>query len=327
MGYVDMGNATPLALTAGTRGIALLEARLGISVDDKQWWRFEFDGHEVVTVIMRITPAMAQRWLVDRNSHSGDKANRSISKIKVNDWFMRMRDGRWRVSPQSIIAFDEDGDLLDGQHRLSAIHSLGKPMWFRVEYGWPRDAFSVLDSCHKRQASQLLDCPHASIVSASARIVAAVSGLATQDQVFDKVTARSDPDLIVNWVEQWPELTKYVRRVRTIYDVCKMNAPIHLAIISQASRTEHADMIDDWLDAMETGANLTRNDARLQLRNKWAKEYRELSGSSSNRWRPYSMSVKAWNWHIQGRAVGTGGVRLPGKDEPIASVIGYRGYR
>jgi len=37
--------------------------------------------------------------------------------------------------------------------------------------------------------------------------------------------------------------------------------------------------------------------------------------------------VKAWNWYIQGRAVGTGGVRLPGKDEPIASVLGYRGYR
>lgn len=62
-----------------------------------------------------VTPNMARQWL-DRR----DPLNRMISSQTVRAIADEMLAGRWRVTHQTI-AFDKEGKLFDGQHRLSAI--------------------------------------------------------------------------------------------------------------------------------------------------------------------------------------------------------------
>jgi len=327
-----MSHVTALAGQRGTGGtpgrasLDAIEGSLGISLDEWQWWCFDFDDHEIVSAVVLVTPAMANKWLTELNGVTPGKDNRNLSGVKWREWYHRMRDGRWKVSPQSVIAFDEDGDLLDGQHRLVAIRRLGAAVWFRVEYGWPRESFSILDSGAKRLASQIIGGKHAVMVAASGRIVAAVTGLASRDQIHDKVTARADPDLIDGWVREWPELRQYSSRVKSVYRACRLNEAIHLAVVAQASRTEYRDMLDDWFFALETGANLSLGDPRLQLRRRWNDDYRSLSGSSSARGYPYALTVKAWNEYVTGNR-SCKNLKVGPKEQEEIRVVGFNGAR
>jgi hypothetical protein len=305
-----MTNVTAVTRLNGSRGgsaaslARAMERDLGITLDDHQWWSFNFGGWDVITAVVCITPSMADRWLNEHNSVNAGKKNRTLSPTKANEARAKMSGNRWKVSPQSIIAFDQDGDLLDGQHRLTAIRSTDNARFtFRVEYGWPRDSFDVIDSPYTRRAFHLADCDHPQQVVSAARIVASVSGMAPRENVCDGITARGDTALILEWKKQWPELEQYVGRIMTVKRACSLNAPIHLAIIAQALRTRHAHMIPAWLDALETGAGLASGDPRLLLRNKWIAESRTLGGSGSYRTAPYVMTVKAWNAYVVGKTM------------------------
>ena len=66
------------------------------------------------TEIMNITPDMAIEML-SRNS-----ANRKLRDDRVKLYAKQMKEGKWHLTGQSI-TFAEDGQLLDGQHRLWAV--------------------------------------------------------------------------------------------------------------------------------------------------------------------------------------------------------------
>lgn len=75
---------------------------------------------EVTSKKMVITPAIAQDWLDNRNSH-----NRHMSEKRADAYAQAMRDGKWKGCSNDDITFDENGILTNGQHRLRAIVKSG----------------------------------------------------------------------------------------------------------------------------------------------------------------------------------------------------------
>jgi len=55
-----------------------------------------------------------------------------------------MDSGEWQLTHQGI-AFDKDGNLLDGQHRLQAVINHGRGVEFMVTRNLPHEVFSSLD--------------------------------------------------------------------------------------------------------------------------------------------------------------------------------------
>ncbi len=90
-----------------------------------------------------VTPEMAAEFLT-RN-----KTNRPFRPAWADEWSERLRRGEWLATHQGM-AFDEDGNMLDGQHRCWAICGTGIPMLVQVTSGLPREAFAVMDQGHKR---------------------------------------------------------------------------------------------------------------------------------------------------------------------------------
>ena len=62
-----------------------------------------------------ITPKLAKELLLKNNS------NRRITKSFVTTYANDMREGRWKGNTAEFIKIADDGDILDGQHRLLAI--------------------------------------------------------------------------------------------------------------------------------------------------------------------------------------------------------------
>lgn len=246
--------------------------------------------------ILLVTPEMASDWL----SHRSYDRNRKVSKTIVAKYLNDMKGGRWKTTRQGLI-FDTHGKIIDGQHRLSAVANGDLTVAFWIYPDEARDNFEVLDQGYKRQAAQLLNVPNSLIVASGARFLASLSdndafGLAR----FNRITA---PETY-HMVQVFPELSRLAVAAAEIRTATWIPSAPHLAILTQASRTEtgSAEKLAAWRQGLIAGDNLGSQDPRLQLRNRFIRQHGFLHGSR-NRDLVYNLIAKAWNAYAEGRSM------------------------
>jgi hypothetical protein len=100
----------------------------------------------------KITPEMAKKYLT-RNM-----VNRPISSGTVRSYADDMINGRWDINTTACIAFNDKGDLKDGQHRLTAIILAGIPVLMWVCRGVGDHV--VFDSGRNRKISDYMHIEH-----------------------------------------------------------------------------------------------------------------------------------------------------------------------
>jgi hypothetical protein len=92
------------------------------------------------TVVLDITPEIAQQILEERNSNNRNKRPAKIKRFSAD-----MSAGLWTVTGDTI-KFGDTGELQDGQNRLRACLNSGVPFRTHVAFGIDPAAFKVLDS-------------------------------------------------------------------------------------------------------------------------------------------------------------------------------------
>lgn len=97
--------------------------------------------------IKTISPEIAEQYLTLNIS---ENRNRSISHISFLTGIIKR--GEWIVSHQGI-AFDWNGNLIDGQHRLKAIVSAGISVPVAVFTNCDPESYKILDGGKKRTLS------------------------------------------------------------------------------------------------------------------------------------------------------------------------------
>lgn len=101
---------------------------------------------------MTITPKQAQEWLNKKGY------NRNLSKSHVTYLANEIINGNWKLTHQGI-AFDEQGRLIDGQHRLQAIINANIPIKMMVTTDEPVDKFAIIDRGMPRTISFITGIP------------------------------------------------------------------------------------------------------------------------------------------------------------------------
>ena len=86
-----------------------------------------------------ITPEIAKKYL------ASNITNRRLRKDRVNAIARDIKNGNWKETHQGI-AFDTNGDLIDGQHRLAAIVEADVGVYIDVARGLPYEIGSVIDT-------------------------------------------------------------------------------------------------------------------------------------------------------------------------------------
>lgn len=107
-------------------------------------------GTDLYTEYVLCTGEMAQRWLDESNVD-----NRRLRPAHVRRFMDLIMRGEWKLTHQGI-AFDLEGRLRDGQHRLRAIAQTGVPCWIMVTYNLPVDAGEAIDQGLRRTSQDLL---------------------------------------------------------------------------------------------------------------------------------------------------------------------------
>ena len=102
------------------------------------------DKPKLKSEMMFVTPEMATQWL-EKNSN-----NRSVRRHRVKKLRDDLKNNRFYATHQGI-AFNCNGDLKDGQHRLTAISEEGIGAWMMVTTGLPLSALAYVDRGSGRQ--------------------------------------------------------------------------------------------------------------------------------------------------------------------------------
>jgi hypothetical protein len=96
------------------------------------------------TELTEVTPEMAEDWLTS-NTH-----NRTVRPAFVETYAADMLAGKWRLTHQGI-AFDWDGVLIDGQHRLLAVLKAKRTVLMNVTRNMDPDALANIDGAIGRK--------------------------------------------------------------------------------------------------------------------------------------------------------------------------------
>lgn len=273
---------------------------------------------ELKSRVELVTPALAREWL------KLNTRNRPIRQAAVADLAKAIERGEWKVTHQGI-GFDENGILVDGQHRLEAIVKANRPVEIMVTWGVPAEAFTVMDTGRKRNMGDVLALNNEANAT---HLAAALRGLylyqLNPDASWSGHASVVSHDQLLLTLEKNPKLRDSIPHGMALARSIKITTTAG-SLGHYLTSTIRPDVDQQpWLTGLITGANLSEGDPRLTLRNTML----NLASGKTHRRREDSREhllyyLKAWNAWLEGRKIKLLR-RSPGEKIPTVSRYGLR---
>lgn len=199
---------------------------------------------------------------------AANTANRPVSKPTVRAYAEAMRRGDWLVTHQGI-AFDSNGVLVDGQHRLAAVIEADLPVEMTVFTDVAPDSFDVLDTGKRRNAADVLAIEAEKSTTLLAAMVLTVWLYHNRpDASWSGRSAAVTNHQIVQTLAAHPRIGEFVplaERIANETGMIKSASGASAYLIEQANRNRTAKL-EDWYDGIIAGTGLHKNDPRLVFR-------------------------------------------------------------
>ena len=247
-----------------------------------------------------ITPLLAEKWLATVPEYQRKIKSRQVQKLVI-----AIQKGEWRANGATIV-FNAKGELIDGQHRLTAIVQSGKSVQSIVVRGVSADVqtFHTLGDVLPRSLTDFIHAKHATIVSSVLRMIWAQKngvwpighGQSSNRQVVPPI-----PDILKTGKECIP----------LIEDLCVDPLTAAGRMVQQQSFCiflvyyyTHVSPVKDLVRLVEffarvaDGLNLTLNDPVYRLRQKFL----QLGpGMSIDRTARQALVLKALHLYLDGK--------------------------
>jgi len=234
-----------------------------------------------------ITPATAKAILL------ANGRNRPLSERTVQRYTDDIRNNRWKQNGATIV-IATNGDLIDGQHRLSSVVRANKAVAFLVVRNVEAEAFDTIDNGKGRSCMDILSIAgyeHAKTVSTASRVAYIYASGANFASAPGRV-------VLTNFAAAHPyivELAAQVERVRRF-----PRGPL-AAVLLLANETRSMDEeVETFVEGISTGERLERSDPRLTLR-EWAVSERDRFRGVIRARSVFPAIIRAWNAYASGK--------------------------
>lgn len=238
-----------------------------------------------------VTPTTAKDWLTRNIEH-----NRNLKEHLIGGMARDMAEGKWRQNGAAIV-FDDQGRLIDGQHRLNAIVKSGATIRMLVVANVHSQAFTTIDQGAKRTAADILH----TLGEKDAAVLGSAMQLIWRDlRSLDPFQGVYSPSMTeaADTVRQVPEVRGVINRARCVFGLLPPSVAVWLRW-----RFEQADreLAHNFFQALASGENLKRGDPRYTLRE--ALITRQGPSMRLDRKYKAAITIKAWNAVRQHREV------------------------
>ena len=199
---------------------------------------------------------------------AANTSNRPLSKSTVQGFAEAMRRGDWLVTHQGI-AFDSNGVLVDGQHRLAAVVEADLPVEMTVFTEVEPDTFDVLDTGKRRNAADVLAIEGEKSTATLAAMVRTVWQYENRSEAsWSGGGAAVTNHQIVQSLAAHPRIREFVavgERIASETGMIKSAAGAAAYLVEQANKGKKATLAE-WHEGVIDGAGLAKNDPRLVFR-------------------------------------------------------------
>lgn len=247
------------------------------------------------TELRDITPEIAGQML--KRNHR----NRKPSKGNVKFLTREMNNGNW-VFDGSPIRLTEDGRLLDGQHRLTAIVESGTTQQFLIVSGIKAETFKVMDTGKGRNSSDVFSIEgisNATIASATSRIVMRHSkGISYEEGIGFKP---SNTDLLTFYNDN-SKIEEFVAKSDLLYrEFNKVIPASTIAGFGYLMAEKSITHSEEFWNKVCTGLALEKGSPMKVLRDKLIAD--KFSKSSLPYQQKTALIFKAWNHFRKGKKI------------------------
>jgi len=240
-----------------------------------------------------ITPEIAKAYLAT------SRGNRKISQNVVDKYAAMMRAGQWGESTDSI-AFDRDDVLINGHHRLRAVIASGRFVRMSVTRGHDHAAMLTMDTGRGRTSANAIEFALPTVKNTTKLATVARYLLAYDPNTgfsMTKMALVSNADIAEFVVANFD---KIVFRHWDFLDGLRSQIAIFRFLAIQKYPAEKVDL---FLERLNDGANLDRDDPIMALRTaiiNWRIHLRFRSSQTETIFR-LACIFKAFNYWIAGR--------------------------
>lgn len=236
-----------------------------------------------------ITPKKAMEWL-KRNVH-----NRPLSIRAVGAYAKQMELGLWKLNGDCI-RFNGNGDLIDGQHRLTACVQAGKAFDAYVVKGLDHDAFDTIDQGRRRTTGDVFSrsgYPH------YVRLAAAVRNLWRYENGYTTTKGSIRPDEAHAILERHPALHAAVQQAGEMGAKRGMMHPGLSAFLLYITKQIDEEKADKFWSGVMTGEGLSKSMASYWLRERLIQNMASVARLDNET--IAALSIKAWNFFHAGK--------------------------
>lgn len=255
----------------------------------------------------KIGPEEARRML----GKSAAFTNRNINKDRVRNYAADMASGNWLANGEPII-LDEDGTVIDGQHRLQAVVVAGATVPFLFVAGVPRSHAKTIDQGLSRTISHSLQMggqKNACQVVAAARSLHQLR--ASVDPKSDTGRRHNADNSLATTSEIEAYLADDAEGIEDFYEAMPKAAAKAVRLCELAAVTYEMSLIESqsealaWASGFEGG--LPSNDPRHVLRERLLDDRVIIASHSASqrtiartRVQRLDLLVQSWNLWIGG---------------------------
>jgi hypothetical protein len=240
-----------------------------------------------------VTPEIAKRWLDDYN-----KKNRRQNRRHVDMIVRQISGGYWMLTTDAL-AFDWDGALLNGQHRLKGLVETGSTEPFVVIRGMDPESFNIIDGGRKREASDLLDRLGSYVnTTALGSALRAIMFYRERGHFGNPGISYSNAE-VVRHLEDEVGIEYAVQRSKSLRQHgLKSTPPAVVAALYHIFSECSPDDVDPFMEKWATGLGITReNDPVYALRRRLDDPAIKSKNVKA------ALAIKAWNYYREGKSV------------------------
>lgn len=260
-------------------------------------------------VVVVITIQIARLWLQLNHNF------RPLRQLIVKKYARDMKANKWDVNGESI-KFDQDGNLIDGQHRLAACIEANMPFTTVVVYN--ANARNV-DTGWNRQLGQYLQAQNeisTYVLAAAVRLIYAQEHGALYS--ISRLPATNEE--VLETLSRHPQVRESIAPSQKARTLAHVSA---LTFLHYAFRREAGDeKVKEFFDSLVSGINLDRNNPIYNLRQALIKN--SLSKSKMTRLTVMQLIIKAWNYWLKGSPLKILAIRKEGNAAEILPRLNWQ---
>lgn len=242
--------------------------------------------------VVLVTPELAAEML----THNVGNYRKLTPRI-VKQYASDMAAGKWDFNGQTI-TFDDQGNLNNGQHRLTAVVESGVPIWFVIVRGVKPESRVTVDTQYKRTIGQILNAEG----EFNATVLGAALGALYRFKLGDEFKSQktgsgaSVRDLL-EMLQNYPEVRSSVKIGKALGAQLRcpvgIMAALHFVLWEQCP-----DDADAFYASLTSGANLSEDSPIYLLRKAFERDQKEIRKLTARH--RLALTIKAWNLWISG---------------------------